>query len=487
MSSRPGFRHDQHDSRVEQLRVPPHSVEAEQAVLGGIMLAPESFSEVADLLQPADFYRRDHQLIYQAIIELEGKKQPFDAVTLGDWFEGQGMSELVVNGAYLVDLARYTPSAANARAYAQIVLDKALLRQVIEVGTDIVNLGFTPEGKEASEVCADAAGKAAQLTLRGARDGGLTMIRSGLAAVWDEMEARNAGTSDVGLQPPWKNVCKKLPGLEDTDFMVIAGRPSMGKTAAAMEWACYAADMGRNVAIFSLEMSRHQLQVRMMSRQAKVDHSKMREPGGLSDEDWQAMTYARRHLAGSPIAIDDGGSLTIDAIRARASRMHTKVEGGLGLIVIDYIQLITASGQRGESRDTEVSRISRGCKQMAKDLRCPVIGLSQLNRSLESRTDKRPVMADLRESGAIEQDADVIMFVYRDDYYTKDKCGAPGVAEFIIGKQRQGPTGTAYLRHHLSYSSFEDYHGRRPDYTPIKVVNAMPNDPFDDFAEREGT
>lgn len=462
-------------------RVPPHHVESEQSVLGGLILAPEAWPQVADLLQPRDFYRRDHQLIFEAIQELEGKKKPFDWVGLDAWFTERGTHDQIGGSAYLIELATTTPSAANIRGYAQTVADNATLRHLIEVGTDIVNMGFAPEGREAGELCAEAAAKTSRLTLRAARDGGLTMVRSGLDAVWDDMEARYAGTADIGLPPPWRNVARKLPGLDDTDFLVIAGRPSMGKTAAGMEWACYAADLGRNVAVFSLEMGKHQLQSRMMSRQAKVDHAKMRRQGGLSDEDWAAMTAARRHLASSPIAIDDAGSLTIDAIRARASRMHAKVEGGLGLILVDYIQLISGSGHKDENRSDQVTKISRGLKQLAKDLRCPVIGLSQLNRGLETRTDKRPIMSDLRESGAIEQDADVIMFVFRDDYYTKDTCGAPGVSEFIIGKQRQGPTGTAYLRHHLEYSSFEDYHGARPDYTPIKIVKGAANDDFDDF------
>lgn len=463
------------------IRVPPHHIESEQSVLGGLLLAPEAWPQVADLLQPRDFYRRDHQLIFEAIQELEGKKKPFDWVNVDAYFTERGTQEQIGGGAYLVELASTTPGAANIRGYAQTVADKATLRNLIDVGTEIVNMGFSTEGREADELCAEAAAKTSRLTLRAARDGGLTLLRSGLDDAWDDLDARFRGTAEVGLPPPWKNVARKLPGLEDTDLFVLAARPSMGKTAAAMEWAAHADDLGRNVAVFSMEMSKPQLLARMLSRQAKVDHSRMREKDGMTQDDWAAMTAARRHLSGSRIAIDDTGSLTIDAIRARASRMHAKVDGGLGLIVVDYIQLISGTGRSDESRSDQVTKISRGLKLMAKDLKCPVIALSQLNRSVEARADKRPMMSDLRESGAIEQDADIIGFLFRDDYYTKDACGAPGVAELILAKQRQGPTGTAYLKHHLEYSSFEDYYGRRPDYTPIKIAKGIANDEFDDF------
>lgn len=461
------------------LRVPPQAIEAEQAVLGGLMLAPDAWDEVADLLQPEDFYRRDHATIFEAVAALRAKSKPYDAVTLGEWFEARGQAELVFGGAYLIELASTTPSAANIRAYAEIVADKATRRRLIEVGTDIVNDGFQTDGRGSDEVVADAAAKVAHLTLRTAKEGGLRMLRSGIGEAYDEIVARWEGTADVGLTPPWANVRNKLPGLENTDFAVLAARPGMGKTVAALEWADHAAELGRNVAVFSLEMSRRQLITRLISRRARVPLTLMRQRGALTDQDFTEISRANRELHALPMAIDDTATLTIEGIKARSSRMHAKVEGGLGLIVVDYLQLISGSG-RDDKRHDEISKISRGLKLLAKDLNCPVIGLSQLNRSVETRADKRPVMADLRESGAIEQDADVICFLYRDDYYSKDACGAPGVAEFIIAKQRQGALGTAYLRHRLECSTFTDYHGPTPSYTLKHGKASQGSDGFDD-------
>ncbi len=465
------------DSRIEQLRVPPQSIEAEQAVLGGLMLAPDSLVQVADLLVAEDFYRRDHQLIYRAIGELAAKEKPYDAVTLAEWFESQGLGEQVAGGSYLVMLATTTPSAANIKAYADIVRDKAVLRELIEVGTGIVNDGFQPEGRESTEILADATAAVSKIAHRTAMDGGLRMVRSSIRACFDEIVARDAGTVDVGLTPPWGNLRRKLPGLENEDFMVLAARPSMGKTVAGMEWADHAASLGRNVAVFSMEMSSKQLTLRLTARRARVDMARMRERGALTDADWSAITAAQRELYELPLAIDDAGTLTMEALRARACRMHAKVPGGLGLIVVDYLQLMSGSGSDGK-RYEEITKISRGLKLLAKELHAPVIALSQLNRSVETRPDKRPVMSDLRESGAIEQDADVVVMIYRDDYYTKDACSAPGIAEMIIGKQRNGPTGTVYLRHHLECSYFSDYHGAPPRYGKQKATASR--DGFDD-------
>jgi replicative DNA helicase len=472
-----------HEDRIEQLRIPPQAIDAEQAVLGTLMLTPESIDDVADLIQVEDFYRRDHQLIYAAILDLKEKGKAYDALTVGEWFESNGKADQVEGGAYLIELWKAPPRPANVRDYAQIVADKSTLRRLITVGTEIVNDGFLPEGREADQIVAHSAAKMASLTMRGARAGGLCMLRGAMTEAWDEIVARDAGTIEVGLTPPWENVRAKLPGLEDTDFMVIAGRPGMGKTVTGLEFADHAASHHeRNVAVFSLEMSKKQLGVRLLSRRARVDNARMRQKAALTPEDWSAINGAYKDSRALSIAIDDTASLTIDAIEARASRMHAKVPGGLGLIVIDYLQLISGDGRRDEKRYDEMTKISRRCKLMAKTLHCPVIGLSQLNRSLEGRTDKRPTMADLRESGAIEQDADIVAFVYRDDYYTKDLSGAPGVAEFIIGKQRNGPTGTAYLRHHLECSYFADYFGPRPNYKTKKPESAAGEDGFDDPA-----
>jgi len=455
-------------------------MEAEQAVIGGLMLRPDALADVGDLLSASDFYRREHAAIFEAILDQKARGKPFDAVTLGDWFETAGKAEMVDNGAYLGELVSTTASAANVRAYAEIVADKATLRQVIEVGSEIVGIGFDPEGRQAAEIVSTGAAKFAALTLRGAREGsGLRMIGAAMKEAWDEINGRFEGSIEIGLTPPWENVRAKLPGLEDTDLMVIAARPGMGKTVAGLEFADHAARQGRNVAFFSLEMSQKQLAVRLVARRARVDQSLMRQKGALSNEDWAEINGAYKDLRGLPLAIDDTAELTIEGIKARASRMHAKVPGGLGLIVVDYMQLISGDGRHDDKRHDEVTKISRGLKLLAKELRSPVIALSQLNRGVEARTDKRPQLSDLRESGAIEQDADIIAFLYRDDYYTKEACGAPGIAEFIIAKQRQGALGKAYLEHHLECSRFDDYHGPTPSYSRSRAGSAS-NDGFDD-------
>jgi replicative DNA helicase len=466
--------------RTDGLRVPPQNIEAEQAVLGGLLLAPETLPEVKDIIQPGDFYRRDHKLIYEAILELDEKGKARDSLTVGEWFESNGHLGMVENGAYLVELATTTPSAANVREYAKIVADKSTLRTLADAGTQIVNDVFANDGREADDLVAEAAARVSTLTLRTAREGGLIYVRSGLKDAFQEMEDRNAGTIPLGLGCPWRNVGRRVPGLEDGDLWVVAGRPSMGKTAFGMEWADYAACQGRNVAVFSLEMSRRQLTNRLISLRAGVNLSHMRKHNGLTEPDRDEITRAMRELRDMNIAIDDRSGLTIDQLKSRALRMHAKVPEGVGLVVVDYLQLMAGTG-REERRDQEISRISRGLKDLAKKLNCPVIALSQLNRSVESRTDKRPMMSDLKESGAIEQDADGIIFLYRDDYYTKHLCGAPGVAEAIIAKQRNGPTGTAYLTHHLECSHFGDYTGGRPDYSAKRAVN--PSGDMDGFEE----
>jgi len=464
---------------TEAARMPPHAVESEQSVLGGLMLAPEALRDVRDLLKADDFYRRDHQLIFEAICDLADREQPFDAVLLGNWFENAGKLDLVDNGAYLIELSSTVPSAANIRAYAQVVRNKAVLRGTIEVATTVVNEAYEAADADADAVVAGAASKFASLTVQSSGAGGLVLVRGDMQGMWEEMEARYNGTAELGLVPPWKNVAQKLPGLEPTDLMVLAARPSMGKTANMLEWCYNAAEQGRHVAVFSLEMSRRQLLGRLMSLHSGVPLSRMRVKGELTNDDWHKLSIARNHLQGLSLAIDDCGSLPVDALVARASRMHAKVKGGLGLIALDYLQLVSGPAKAG-NRTEEVSYISRALKQLAKNLQCPVIALSQLNRGVEARTDKRPGMADLRESGAIEQDADVIAMLYRDDYYTKDACGAPGVSEFILAKNRQGETGTAYLRHDLQCSRFENYFGDKPNYSPRTVSrNGDDDDGFD--------
>ena len=456
MSARTGFRQDPHDARIEQLRVPPHSIEAEQAVLGGLMLAPEAYDRINDKLTANDFYRRDHQLIYRAIAELAEKNRPFDAVTLGEWFESQGHMDLVAGGAYLVELASTTPSAANIAAYAEIVRDKAVMRQLIEVGTEIVNDAFQPEGKESDEMLAIAEQKVFAIAEQGARGRtDFVAMNDALKDAFEVLRVRSeSGGTVTGLPTGYTEFDMMTAGLQPTDLVILAARPAMGKTTFALNIAEYAAIKSKKaVAVFSMEMSAGQLAMRLISSVGRINATRLRT-GQLEDEDWSRVTSAIRILKDqAKVFIDDTPGLSPDVLRSKARRL--KREHDLGLIVIDYLQLMSVPGNN-ENRATEISEISRALKGLAKELNVPVIALSQLNRSLETRTDKRPVMADLRESGAIEQDADMIVFIYRDDYYNKETSPDKGLAEIIIGKQRSGPTGSCKLRFFGEYTRFDN-------------------------------
>ena len=456
MSARTGFRQDPHDARIEQLRVPPHSIEAEQAVLGGLMLAPEAYDRINDKLTANDFYRRDHQLIYRAIAELAEKNRPFDAVTLGEWFESQGHMDLVAGGAYLVELASTTPSAANIAAYAETVRDKAVMRQLIEVGTEIVNDAFQPEGKESDEMLAIAEQKVFAIAEQGARGRtDFVAMNDALKDAFEVLRVRSeSGGTVTGLPTGYTEFDMMTAGLQPTDLVILAARPAMGKTTFALNIAEYAAIKSKKaVAVFSMEMSAGQLAMRLISSVGRINATRLRT-GQLEDEDWSRVTSAIRILKDqAKVFIDDTPGLSPDVLRSKARRL--KREHDLGLIVIDYLQLMSVPGNN-ENRATEISEISRSLKGLAKELNVPVIALSQLNRSLETRTDKRPVMADLRESGAIEQDADMIVFIYRDDYYNKETSPDKGLAEIIIGKQRSGPTGSCKLRFFGEYTRFDN-------------------------------
>ena len=456
MSARTGFRQDPHDARIEQLRVPPHSIEAEQAVLGGLMLAPEAYDRINDKLTANDFYRRDHQLIYRAIAELAEKNRPFDAVTLGEWFESQGHMDLVAGGAYLVELASTTPSAANIAAYAEIVRDKAVMRQLIEVGTEIVNDAFQPEGKESDEMLAIAEQKVFAIAEQGARGRtDFVAMNDALKDAFEVLRVRSeSGGTVTGLPTGYTEFDMMTAGLQPTDLVILAARPAMGKTTFALNIAEYAAIKSKKaVAVFSMEMSAGQLAMRLISSVGRINATRLRT-GQLEDEDWSRVTSAIRILKDqAKVFIDDTPGLSPDVLRSKARRL--KREHDLGLIVIDYLQLMSVPGNN-ENRATEISEISRSLKGLAKELNVPVIALSQLNRSLETRTDKRPVMADLRESGAIEQDADLIVFIYRDDYYNRENSPDKGLAEVIIGKQRSGPTGSVKLKFFGEYTRFDN-------------------------------
>ena len=443
------------ENRIEQLRVPPQSVEAEQAVLGGLMLDPTAFDKVADQLNEDDFYRRDHQSIYRAIRELVEKSKPCDAVTVGEWFESQGLAELVAGGAYLVELAASTPSAANIKAYAEIVRDKAVQRKLIDVGTGIVNDGFQPEGRDSTELLAKAEQEVfaiAESHSRGKQD--FTPVRKALIDAFEILQVRaSTGGGITGLPTGYEDFDRMTAGLQPTDLIILAARPAMGKTTFALNIAEYAALKSKKaVAVFSMEMSAEQLAMRLISSLGRVNAKRLKT-GDLEDEDWSRVTGAITQLNGIKIFIDDTPGLAPEVLRAKARRL--KRENDLGLIVIDYLQLMQVPGNN-ENRATEISEISRSLKALAKELNVPVIALSQLNRSLESRTDKRPMMADLRESGAIEQDADMIVFIYRDEYYNKESSQDKGLAEIIIGKHRNGEVGSFKLKFFGEYTRFDN-------------------------------
>ncbi len=442
------------DAKIEALRIPPQSIEAEQAVLGGLMLAPESLDRVGDFITEEDFYRRDHRLIYRAIRDLSEKNRPFDAVTLGEWFETHALSEQIGGAAYLVELVSTTPSAANIRSYAEIVREKAVLRQLIEAGTEIVNDGFQPDGRDSQQVLSEAEQRVFRIAEQG-RQGrkDFVALRDAMREAFQILQERyeNQGTV-TGLPTGFVDFDELTAGLQPSDLIILAARPAMGKTTLALNIAEYAAIKTKKaVAVYSMEMSSSQLAFRLMSSIGRINAQRLRT-GQLEDEDWSRVNMAIKMLSELKIFIDDTPALSPDVLRSKARRI--KREHDLGLIVIDYLQLMQVPGT-GENRATEISEISRSLKALAKELNVPVIALSQLNRSLESRTDKRPVMADLRESGAIEQDADIIVFIYRDEYYHKDSTDK-GLAEVIIGKQRNGPTGTVKLKFFGEYTRFDN-------------------------------
>jgi|SRR5690348_124285 len=441
-------------ARVDALRVPPHSLDAEQAVLGGLMLDEHAWERIADKLGEEDFYRKDHRLIFRAIGDLASKNQPCDAVTLGEWFESSGLADEVGGVAYVIQLANATPSAANILAYAGIVREKSVLRQLIEAGTQIVGDGFQPEGRKSEEILAEAEQRVFHIAETGARGKkSYVEMRAAVHEAFQILSRRYESKDAVtGLATGFADLDEMTAGLQPADLIIVAARPSMGKTALAVNMAEHAALKSRKaVAIFSMEMSASQLAFRLISSLGRIDQQHLRN-GDLAEEDWPRVTSAITLLSETKILIDDTPALSPSELRARARRMKRQYD--LGLIVVDYLQLMAVPGNK-ENRATEISEITRSLKALAKELNIPVIALSQLNRSLEQRTDKRPVMADLRESGAIEQDADVILFIYRDEYYDKESADK-GLAEIIIGKQRNGPTGTVKLTFLGRYTRFEN-------------------------------
>jgi replicative DNA helicase len=435
------------DDEVARLRVPPQSIEAEQSVLGGLLLDNSAWDRAGDLLTDSDFYRYEHRLIYAAIGNLINGSRPADVITVFEQLQSLGKAEECGGLVYLNALAQSVPSAANLRRYAEIVRERAILRKLIAASDDIASTAFNPQGRPVAQILDEAEGKIFQIGEEGARARqGLQSMDALIVQLIDRVnELHENGAEEVtGVRTGFYDLDRMTAGLQPGDLIVLAARPSMGKTAFALNIGEHVAvNEGLPVVVFSMEMGAAQLALRMVGSLGRIDQQHLRT-GALKDDEWGRLSEAVDKLGKVTMYIDESPALNPSELRARARRQARQC-GKLGLIIVDYLQLMSGSSTSEENRATVIGEISRGLKALAKELQCPVIALSQLNRSVESRTDKRPMMSDLRESGAIEQDADVIMFIYRDDYYNKDASKEPGVAEIIIGKQRNGPVGTVKL------------------------------------------
>ncbi|MEI6383430.1 MAG: replicative DNA helicase [Betaproteobacteria bacterium] len=453
------------DPQVANLRIPPHSLEAEASVLGGLLLDNTAWDRVGDLLNENDFYRYEHRQVYAAIYALVSTSRPADVITVYEHLQSQGKTDEVGGLAYLNSLAQYVPSASNIRRYGEIVRERAILRKLVSVSDDIATQAFNTQGRQVSQILDDAEQKIFSIGEEGSRmRQGFHSMEDLVVELLDRVEEMAKNPNDItGVPTGFYDFDRMTSGLQPGDLIVLAARPSMGKTALAINIAEHVAlQEGLPVAVFSMEMGASQLAIRMVGSIGRIDQSRLRT-GKLNEDEWPRLSEAIEKLRSVSLFIDETAGLTTSELRANARRLSRRC-GKLGLIVVDYLQLMTgSSGSDGENRATELGEISRGLKMLAKELQCPVIALSQLNRGVEQRTDKRPMMSDLRESGAIEQDADVIMFIYRDDYYNKDSK-EPGVAEVIIGKQRNGPTGTVKLTFLKPITKFESMASSHSDY-----------------------
>jgi replicative DNA helicase len=445
------------DRQIAQLRVPPHSIEAESSVLGGLLLDNGAWDRVGDLLSEGDFYRYEHRLIYAAIGQLINASRPADVITVFEQLQSQGKAEETGGLAYLNALAQYVPSAGNIRRYAEIVRERAILRKLVAASDEIATNAFHPQGRPVAQILDESEQKIFNIGEEGSRmKRGFQGMDTLVVDLLDRVQEMADNPNDItGVPTGFYDLDRMTAGLQPGDMIVLAARPSMGKTAFAINIAEHVAlNEGLPVAVFSMEMGAAQLAVRIVGSIGRIDQGHLRT-GKLTDEEWPRLTEAIEKLRNISLHIDETAGLTASELRANARRLARQC-GKLGLIVVDYLQLMSGSAGNDENRATELGEISRGLKMLAKELQCPVIALSQLNRSVETRPDKRPMMSDLRESGAIEQDADIIMFIYRDEYYTKDACKEPGVAEIIIAKQRNGPTGTVKLAFLKPLTRFEN-------------------------------
>ena len=452
------------DAQLLALKVPPHSVEAEQSLLGGLLLDNQAFDRIADLISAGDFYRDDHRRVWRHVAKLIEAGRPADVVTVSESIEASEDRDKTGGAAYLGALAQNTPSAFNIRRYAELVRERSVQRRLAQVATEIAEGALSPGGKEVGQLLDEAETRILEIGEAGARHGvGLEEIKPVLARVLERIDYlyHRDNPSDVtGVPTGFNDLDSKTAGLQPGELVIIAGRPSMGKTALALNIAEHVAlHTLMPVAIFSMEMSGAQLATRMLGSIARVDQHKMRT-GRLSDQEWHELSEAMGKLHDAPIFIDETAALNALELRTRARRLWRQFGGKLGLVVVDYLQLMSAINLRGgENRATEISEISRSLKALAKELHVPVIALSQLSRAVEARNDRRPMMSDLRESGAIEQDADLILFIYRDEVYFPDKPETKGRAEVIIGKQRNGPIGKielTFLGQHTRFANYAD-------------------------------
>ena len=445
------------DRQIAQLRIPPHSIEAESSVLGGLLLDNGAWDRMGDLLVDADFYRHEHKLIYAAIGTLINASKPADVITVYEQLQNLGQADEMGGLVYLNSLAQYVPSASNIRRYAEIVRERSILRKLVSAADEIATNAFNPQGKAVDKILDEAEQKIFHIGEEGSRmKQGFQSMDSLVVELLDRVTEMADNPNDItGIRTGFYEFDKMTSGLQAGDMIVLAARPSMGKTSLAINIAEHVAlNEGLPVAVFSMEMGASQLAVRIVGSIGRIDQGHLRT-GKLTDEEWPRLTEAIEKLRTISLHIDETPGLTTSELRANARRLARQY-GKLGLIVVDYLQLMSVStSMNDENRATAVGEISRGLKMLAKELKCPVIALSQLSRGVESRTDKRPMMSDLRESGAIEQDADIIMFIYRDDYYDKNSK-EPGVAEVIISKHRNGPTGTVKLAFLKPLTKFEN-------------------------------
>jgi replicative DNA helicase len=447
------------DREVAKLRIPPHSIEAESSVLGGLLLDNGAWDRMGDLLVDGDFYRHEHKLIYAAIGGLINASKPADVITVYEQLQNLGKADDIGGLVYLNSLAQYVPSASNIRRYAEIVRERSILRKLVSASDEIATNAFNPQGKAVDKILDEAEQKIFNIGEEGSRmKQGFQSMDALVVELLDRVTEMAENPNDItGVRTGFNDFDKMTSGLQPGDMIVLAARPSMGKTSLAINIAEHVAlEEGLPVAVFSMEMGAAQLAVRIVGSIGRIDQGHLRT-GKLSDEEWPRLTEAIEKLRTVSLHIDETPGLSTSELRANARRLARQY-GRLGLIVVDYLQLMSTSSSGDENRATAVGEISRGLKMLAKELKCPVIALSQLSRGVESRTDKRPMMSDLRESGAIEQDADIIMFIYRDDYYNKESK-EPGVAEVIISKHRNGPTGTIKLAFLKPITKFENLVG----------------------------